>query len=95
MIYKELFKKIKNWEVDDFGFTKEVLGIKLHIYSHKKQVNVISDGIPRIIVTNYDDDDVKIYIARDGCVDYSHPNMVASADNEIKNSIAFAIDLLG
>lgn len=95
MTYKELFKKIKNLEVDNFGFTKEVLGYKLHIYSHKKQFNIISDDIPRIVVTNYNEEEVKIYIARNGYVDYDHPSQISSTSDEIKNSIAFAIDLLG
>lgn len=95
MTYKELFKKIKNLKVDEFGFTKEVLGLKMHVYSHKKQVNVISDDVPRIIVTNYNDNEVKIYIAKNGYVDYDRPNKVSSVSDEIKDSIAFAIDLLG
>lgn len=95
MTYKELFNKIKNLKVDNFGFTKEVLGCKLHIYNHKHQFNVISDDVPRIVVTNYNEGEVKIYIARNGYVDYDHPNQVSSDTDEIRGSVAFAIDLLG
>ena len=93
MKYSELFNMVKTMEVDEFGFTKEVCGFKLHIYSHKHQFNVIRDGEPRIIVTNYNEGEVKIYIARNGYVDYNRPDMISSSTDEVKDSVAFAIDL--
>lgn len=98
MRYQELFNIVKTMNVDDFGFTREVAGFKIQIYSHKKQFNIIRDDDPRFIITNYDDNEVKIYIARDGCVDYNHPDKIKNIDSDVSNSIEFAVfilDLLG
>lgn len=94
MRYHELFNVIKTVEVDDFGFTRNVGEFKIQVYSHKKQFNIIRDNVPTVILTNYNDDEVKIYIARDGCVDYNNPDRIVSLTDDVEQPISFIVFII-
>lgn len=76
------FRDLRNWiqhaEVDDVG-EHELPGSKwsLHIYSHKRQVNIEYDGLSHMNII-FDEDEVKVYpCTRPGYVDYDKPILLS------------------